>query len=56
MEEMDTEVGKFGRRKFLKAIAVGGVAVVAGSTLLSACSSSDSDDAAGGDAAGKALG
>lgn len=52
MEEMETEVGKFGRRNLLKAVAVGGVAVVAGSTFLAACSTSKTDDAAGGDAAG----
>ena len=58
MEEMETEAGKFGRRKFLKAVAVGGVAVVAGSTLLAACSSSDTDEAAdaGADAGGDAGG
>lgn len=52
MEEMETEAGKFGRRNLLKAVAVGGVAVVAGSTFLAACSTSKTDDAAGGDAAG----
>lgn len=53
MEEMETEPGKLGRRKFLKVAAVGGAAAIAGPTLLAACSSSKKHAAAaaGGDAA-----
>ena len=49
MEEMEAEVGKLGRRKFLKVAAVGGAAAVAGPTLLAACSSSKKDDSAAGE-------
>ena len=53
MEEMETEPGKLGRRKFLKVAAAGGAAAIAGPTLLAACSSSKKHaaTAAGGDAA-----
>ncbi len=50
MEEMETEAGKLGRRKFLKVAAAGGAVVVAGTTL-AACSSAKKDDAASTDAA-----
>lgn len=42
--------GKFGRRDFLRAAAVGGAAAIAGSTLLSACSSSNTPAAGSGSA------
>ena len=53
MEEMETEPGKLGRRKFLKVAAAGGAAAIAGPTLLAACSSSKKHAAAaaGDDAA-----
>jgi ribose transport system substrate-binding protein len=46
MEDLETEAGKLGRRDFLELAAVGGVAAIAGSTLLAACSSSTKDAAA----------